>query len=112
MAVQDESISVNIGRDGSKLWARVGDRVAVGRSGSRPRVAVYVSAANYDTRLMRAYDTFNAVNFAYPEQARRKRGRATRITDNAPPHKPKMVRRYRSGTRMSWCCTCRALDWS
>ena len=41
------------------------------------------------------YDTFNAANFVrYPEPARRKWGKVLLITDNAPRHKSKKVRRH------------------
>ena len=73
IAVEDESIFVSAGRDGSKLRAPAGGRVAAGRSGSRIRVVVYGAVAGDGTLLMRTYDTFNAANFVrYLELARRK----------------------------------------
>ena len=94
-AVEDESIFVNVGRDGSKLWAPAGGRVAAGRSGSRIRAVVYGAVADDGTRPMRTYDTFNAANFVrYLELARKKWGRVMLIMDNAPWHKSKKVRRY------------------
>ena len=95
IAVEDESIFVNVGRDGSKLWAPVGSRVAVERSGSRIRVVVYGAVADDGTRLMRTYDTFNAANFVrYLGPARKKWGKVLLIMDNASQHKSRKVRRY------------------
>ena len=73
VAVEDESIFVSAGRDGSNPWALAGDRVAVERSSSRIRAVVYGAVADDGTRLMRTYDTFNTANFVrYLELARRK----------------------------------------
>ena len=63
---------VSAERDGSKLWAPAGGKVAAERSGSRIRVTVYGAVAGDSTRLMRTYDAFNGANFVmYLEPARR-----------------------------------------
>ena len=71
----------------------------MGRSGSRIRVVVYGAVAGDGTRLMRTHGTSDAANFVrYLELARREWGRVLLITDNAPRHKSKKVRRYMERT--------------
>ena len=54
IVVQDESIFIRIGTNGRKLWSRVGDPVAVSRTGRRDKTIVYGALAEEETRLMRA----------------------------------------------------------
>ena len=85
--MQDESVLANVGRDGPKLRAPEGGRVAAERSGSRIRVAVYGAVADDGARTVRTRGTFDAADFVrYPEPARKKRGRVMLITDDAPRH--------------------------
>lgn len=95
ITIQDESIFVNMGTDGLKLWGPKGERVVVERSGRRLFVVVYGTIAEDGTRLMRTYDKFNSANFVdYLEQARRKWGKVLMIMDNAAQHKSKKVVKY------------------
>ena len=96
-----------MGRDGSKIWAPAGGRVAAGRSGSRIRVVACGAAAGDGTRPMRTHGTSSAADFVrYLELARRKWEEVPLITDNAPRHKSGKARRYLERTRTSCCCTC------
>ena len=76
IAAGDESIFVNMGRDGSKLRAPGGSRVAAERSGSRIRVVACGAVAGDGTRLMRTCGASDAANFVrYLDPARRNWGR-------------------------------------
>lgn len=109
--MEDESIFINMGRDDFNLRALAGGMM-VERSGSRICVAVYGAVVYDGIRLMRTCDASNAANFVgSPELARRRRGKVMVITNNAPPHKQKKVRRYPTGTRVSCCCTCQRPGW-
>ncbi len=98
IVAQDESIFIRIGTNGRKPWSRVGDPVAVGRSGRRDKTIVYGALAGDGTRLMRQYEKFDGPTFVkYLKEVRRKWGKVLLITDNASQHKHGKVREYLEG---------------
>ncbi len=86
--VQDGPVFVRMGTNGRRLWSRVGEGVAVSRSGRRDRVVVYGSLAADGTRPVRPCGRSGGDAFlAYLKEIRRERGRAPVITGNAGQHR-------------------------
>ena len=110
MVVQDESIFIRVGGDGdgAKLWSPMAQRVRVGRSGRRGKIAVYGSIADDGTRSVRTYDRFNGANFVrYLEPARQRWGKVQMIPDNASWYKTRRSADTRNRIPLSGSCTFR-----
>ncbi len=86
--VQDGPVFARMGTNGRRLWSRVGEGVAAGRSGRRDRVVACGSLAADGTGPVRPCGRSGGDTFlAYLKEIRRKWGRALVIMDNAGQHR-------------------------
>ena len=61
IVVQDESIFSVAGKNGKKLWSRVGDPIIMTKSSKKSKIIVYGSITGNKTRLIRCYPKFDVV---------------------------------------------------
>ncbi len=94
--VPDESTFARVGKNGSKLWSLMGEKIEAAGLGHRDEVVAYGGIADNCTRIMRTCDEFNGANFVNClDRVRRKYPEgAPLIMDNAARHKSGKVRKY------------------
>ena len=98
--MQDEALFVHDVITGRKYWVLRGRWISVSHTGSRKKITVHGSLAKNDRQLFRTYGWFNTSTFIlYLREVQRHFGKAAAITDRAPPHRSKLVRKFLRANR-------------
>ena len=93
--MEDESFFMHDVITGRKYWTLRGERISVPYNESYKKITVYGSLAKDDRQFFRTYDRLNTSAFIlYLKELQKHFGRVAMITDRAPPHRLKLLRRF------------------
>ena len=95
VVMEDESFFMHDVITGRKYWTPRGERISVPYTGSHKKITVYGSLAKDGRQFFRTYDRFNTSTFIlYLKELQKHFGKVAMITDRAPPHRSKLLRRF------------------
>jgi len=95
VVMQDESFFMHDVVTGRKYWAPRGRRIHVPYTGSHKKITVYGSLARDGRQFFRTYERFDTPAFImYLRELQKHFGKVAMITDRAPPHRSKALRRF------------------
>ena len=101
-AMQDESLFTHDVITGHKYRPPRGQRINAPYTGSHRKVTVYGEPAKGGRQYFRAYDRFSTPIFiCCPKEMRKRFGGVTLITDRAPSHRSRLVRKFLRANRNS-----------
>ena len=95
VVVQDGSFLMRDVVTGRKYRAPGGRRIRVPYTGSHKKITACGSLARDGRQFLRTYDRFSTPAFIlYPRELQKHFGKVVMITDRAPPHRSKSLRRF------------------
>lgn len=95
VAMEDESFFMHDVITGRKYWAPRGGRISIPYTDSHKKIAVYGSLAKDGRQFFHTYNRFNTLTFIlYLKELQKHVGKVAMITDRAPPHRSKLLRKF------------------